>query len=168
MSKTFSGVPGDSRCECSDINCNSNHNGKPKCDETATTILYRVDMVDVTGTAFCEACAEDASLSGLFTDSTEDDDELLTWYGSLSGLTLEMTLEQAESVSHQGQCDEDVKALMRVPAIASQLEKMPDDCIIRELRETSAWDVSEMLDRETNLRRIVWLAGCDIKEENRG
>lgn len=90
----------------------------------------------------------------------------LTWYGSLSGLTLEMTLEQAKSVSHQGQCDEDVKALMRVPAIASQLEKMSDACIIRELREVGAWEASEMLDRETNLSRIVWLAGCDLKEEN--
>jgi len=38
----------------------------------ATTILYRVDMEDVTGTAFCEACADDAFASGLFTDSTDE------------------------------------------------------------------------------------------------
>jgi hypothetical protein len=91
----------------------------------------------------------------------------LTWYGSFSGLTLEMTLEQAESVSHQGQCDDDVKELMRVPAIASQLGYMSNDTLIAELRESGAWSIEEMQDRETNLQRIVWLAGCDLKEQSK-
>jgi hypothetical protein len=66
MTRTFSGVPGDSQCECADAGCLA-HEGLG-CHELATTILYRVDMDDLSGTAFCEACAEDAMESGLFTD----------------------------------------------------------------------------------------------------
>jgi len=69
--KTFSGVPGDSRCECSDPACPVQHPDS-NCRQVATTILYRVDMEDVTGTAMCDACASDAMESGLFTDKTEE------------------------------------------------------------------------------------------------
>lgn len=91
----------------------------------------------------------------------------LTWYESMGRLTLDMTLEQAESVSHQGQCYNDVIELMKVPAIAKQLNAMKDADIVASLREVGAWEPSEMLDRQTNLERIVWLAGCDLKEEAR-
>lgn len=75
--ETFSGVPGDSRCECADPGCPHsaiNQSHCIPCKHVATTILYRVDMEDVTGTAFCDECADDAFESGLFTDSTDDDD----------------------------------------------------------------------------------------------
>lgn len=71
MKRTYSGVPGDSRCECSDPGCPV-HEGKSSCDQKATHLLYRVDMEDQTGTAFCAGCGEDAFDSGLFTDETED------------------------------------------------------------------------------------------------
>ncbi len=74
--KTYSGVPGDSRCECADSGCAA-HKDHTRCNELATTILYRVDMEDNTGTAMCDACTEDAFDSGLFTtnDYDEIDDE---------------------------------------------------------------------------------------------
>jgi len=75
MSRTYSGVPGDSRCECSDTQCVA-HAGTPACNGVAISVLYRVDMEDNSGTAFCEQCADDAMESGLFTDSIEDDDEV--------------------------------------------------------------------------------------------
>lgn len=53
-------------CECSDLCCPA-HKGKC-CKALVKTVLWRIDMEDVTGTAFCEACAEDASEHGLFTD----------------------------------------------------------------------------------------------------
>ena len=59
-------------CECSDKQCPA---CKGKCKRIARTVLYRVDMEDVTGTAFCNMCADDAMESGLFTDSKEDDDQ---------------------------------------------------------------------------------------------
>lgn len=52
-------------CECADKGCPV-HKGTSKCTNKATTNLRRVDMDDVSGTMFCEACAEDALESGLF------------------------------------------------------------------------------------------------------
>jgi hypothetical protein len=44
-------------------------------------------------------------------------------YSSGSGrIFLEMTLEDAESVSHSGQCDDDVRALSERQDIAGQLK----------------------------------------------
>lgn len=70
--RTYSGVLGDSRCECHDPHC---HDSQDQCTNVASMILYRVDMEDVTGTAFCDSCGEDAMESGLFTDETDNDSE---------------------------------------------------------------------------------------------
>lgn len=59
------------RCECFDTHC---HGPAGRCSGAGVTILYRVDMMDETGVLFCEACADDAVQSGLFTDSIGDDD----------------------------------------------------------------------------------------------
>ena len=61
------------------------------------------------------------------------------WFSTGSGkIELQMTLEQARSASHQGQCDNDVRDLSKVPAIARQLAKI-DPAILRdELREYGA------------------------------
>lgn len=56
------------RCQCSDRGCPV-HPGISFCIQPATTTLFRIDMDDTAGTAFCEACATDALDSGLF--STE-------------------------------------------------------------------------------------------------
>lgn len=53
------------KCECADKACPV-CNGQCHIDGKVT--LYRVDMIDRTGTLFCEACADDAMESGLFTD----------------------------------------------------------------------------------------------------
>lgn len=55
-------------CDCADPGCPV-HLGSSDCPHTASTILYRVDMEDYSGTPFCEECAVDAMDSGVF--STE-------------------------------------------------------------------------------------------------
>ena len=70
--KTFSGVLGDSKCECSDPGCPI-HKGTSDCRNTASSILYRIDMEDNTGSAMCEGCADDAFESGLFTSELDED-----------------------------------------------------------------------------------------------
>lgn len=57
------------KCECSDPGCPV-HIGE-NCQnwsipEEPGEILYRVDMEDKTGVAFCQDCADDAMESGLF------------------------------------------------------------------------------------------------------
>lgn len=89
-------------------------------------------------------------------------------YTSGSGrIEFKMTLEQAESVSHSGQCNLDVRALSQVPAIRRQLGKIDAATLAGELKEYGAWDASELADHEQNLQRILWLAGCDISENRR-
>lgn len=55
------------KCECVDRGCKV-HAGEFCITTGKTVVLYRIDMVDILGTDFCEPCAEDALESGLFTD----------------------------------------------------------------------------------------------------
>jgi len=88
------------------------------------------------------------------------------WWSSSSGrIELQMTLEEAQSVSHQGQCDDDVAALRKVPEIAAQLDRIDADLLRRELKEYGAWDEKELANHDSNLSRILWIAGCDLREE---
>ena len=88
---------------------------------------------------------------------------MFTYIGEIE---LEMTLEQARSVSHQGRCDEDVEFLVTVPKIKRQLDKIPNELIAKELAEYGAWDDEELQDNDDNRLRLVWIAGCDIAEEH--
>jgi len=83
-----------------------------------------------------------------------------------SGLVeLEMTLDQAQSVSHQGRCDADVADLRTVPKIKRQLAKLDPIQVAHTLRGYGAWDETELADHDANLNRLVWIAGCDLAEE---
>jgi len=52
-------------CECSDPACPVCHG---RCKDPAEMLLFRIDMTDLTGTAFCDPCGDDALGSGLFRD----------------------------------------------------------------------------------------------------
>ena len=89
------------------------------------------------------------------------------WWNSDSGrIELEMTLDQARSVSHQGRCDEDVEILVVVPKIKRQLDKISNGLMAEELAEYGAWDASDLANNEENRLRLVWIAGCDIAEKH--
>jgi len=80
------------------------------------------------------------------------------FYSSSSGnIELELTYAQACYASHQGQCGSDVRGLSKVPAIASQLEKLDADTVRSELREYGAWDAVELADDAQNAQRLLWL-----------
>lgn len=107
----------------------------------------------------CEYCA------GLSPDPCVRHDN--RYFSTSSGrIELAMTLEQAQSASHQGQCDDDVRALSAEPAIAAQLEAINPQLLIDELREWGAWDDEELADHDQNLQRLLWLAAWDIFEES--
>jgi len=90
----------------------------------------------------------------------------LLWFTSSSGrIELQMTMEQAESASHSGECDDDVAELAKVPAIAEQLAKIDPALLSAELKEYGAWDDEERADHDQNLQRILWLAADDITEQ---
>ena len=87
------------------------------------------------------------------------------WFISSSGrIEIQITLAQAQSASHQGECDADVAALAQIPQIKRQLAKIDPATLIAELLEYGAWDAEELQDHEQNLQRILWLAAGDIVE----
>jgi hypothetical protein len=87
------------------------------------------------------------------------------WFSTSSGrIELQLTRALAATVSHPGECSSDVAALRTVPAIRRQLDKIDPDLLRAELAEYGAWEDHELLDHDTNLSRILWLAGCNITE----
>lgn len=80
------------------------------------------------------------------------------------GLELSMTIDDAESGSHQGQCDDDVAELVKLPYIAEQLDKIDPEQIRAGLKEFGAWDAEQLADDYENRKRAVWQAACDIRE----
>jgi len=81
------------------------------------------------------------------------------------GFSISMTLAQAESCSHQGQCDDDVLYLSRLPAIRRQIAKIQPEAIAAELKEYGAWDEIQLQDHDENIQRILWIAAGNISEE---
>lgn len=100
------------------------------------------------------------------TANPESNELLYGCFDGLRGLEIAMTLEQALSCSHAGQCDDDVAALVRHPAIATQLDAIGADAIRAALSESGGWEDNELADDEQNRHRAVWLAACDIRENN--
>ena len=92
--------------------------------------------------------------------------KLLSYTSGTGLIELQMTVEQAESASHSGDCDEDTRELSKVPAIAEQLAKLDPTALSAELREYGAWGAEELADHDQNLQRILWLAACDIREQD--
>lgn len=89
------------------------------------------------------------------------------WWSSSSGrIELQMTLAQAQSCSHPGHCDADVALLRQQPKIKRQLDKLDLKLVAAELDEYGAWDDEELADHNANLDRLLWIAACDIAEEN--
>jgi len=89
------------------------------------------------------------------------------WYSTSSGrIELEMTLAEAKSASHMGECDDDVLALSKKPKIARQLAKIDPELLHSELQEFCVWDDDELLDHDQNLQRLLWIAAGDIVEIN--
>ena len=81
--------------------------------------------------------------------------------------SISMSLKQAQSASHAGRCDEDVKVLLKHPSIIKQLAAIPPAKLAAELHECGAWDAEELADHEMNKNRIIWVAACDIAQAHK-
>lgn len=86
---------------------------------------------------------------------------------SFNNLEIEMTLRQAESCAHQGDCLHDVRTLMEHPLIKRQRKRLDPELIRQELAEYGSWSEEELADDEANWQRILWIGACDIAEEHR-
>jgi len=86
-------------------------------------------------------------------------------YAYFDRFELQMTKGQARAASHQGACDDDIAALAAQPGMARQLARLDPADVAAELREYGAWDSAELADHQANLLRLVWIAACNIWEE---
>jgi hypothetical protein len=77
-----------------------------------------------------------------------------------NGFHIELPDEAVTDCSHQGACDEDVAHW----AGKLSLELNPD-ILRKELEQSGAWDDDELADHEANIRRIIWIAANNIKDE---
>ena len=87
------------------------------------------------------------------------------WNSTNYGNDLKITLRDAESCSHAGQCDEDVKILMDKPYIKKQLKSIDPEQLKKELDEFGAWNEDELNNHEDNLMRWVWISAGDIIDD---
>ena len=83
-------------------------------------------------------------------------------YAYFERFVIRLTRDQAESCSHTGQCYEDVREALRVPAIERQLRRIDPEAIRSELSGYGAWDTDELADDDANLERILWIAAGNI------
>jgi len=84
------------------------------------------------------------------------------WNLSNYGNDLRIKKEDALIGYHQGECDQDIQTLEKVPYIRKQLEKLDPKNLKRELEEYGAWEESELSDHQANLSRWLWLSCGDI------
>ena len=97
------------------------------------------------------------------------------WWSSSSGhIEFQMTPEQAESVSHSGDCEADAIALLKTPEIKEQLDKYDHKTIKMVVDEYNDWDDNDWKEEiesgkltieDVYMIRLLWIAGCDIQEE---
>lgn len=81
-------------------------------------------------------------------------------------IELNITKEQAASTFLPGQdCQGEVEAVMKSPALARQLKKLDPALVADELREYGAWDDEELKDHDQNLVRLVWVLCGDINDK---
>jgi len=88
------------------------------------------------------------------------------WTDSYGFIELNITKAQAYTGHHQGQCDQDIEDLRRVPSIKKQLDRLDPDRVREVLRDYGAWDDDELSDHDDNLDRLLWIACGDIVEGN--
>lgn len=86
------------------------------------------------------------------------------WTTGSGRISLQMTKKEAESCSHPGPCDNDVKLLSCERKIKKQLDAIDPAILAAELKEYGAWDAAELADHEQNKQRILWIAAGDIAD----
>jgi len=84
------------------------------------------------------------------------------WIESLGRIELEIPHHLAAIASHQGRCDESVRAVSERPVIKAQLDALDPKLVAECLKEYGAWSADELTDHPQNLQRLLWCACNDI------
>lgn len=88
-----------------------------------------------------------------------------TWSGSYLELTLKGRC--ISECSQSGSVDAEVAFWAPIVFLAKPNQGISPEAIRSELKECGAWDEKELEDTKQNERRIVWIAACDLKEQEK-
>ena len=92
------------------------------------------------------------------------------YWASFNRFELRLTGECVVDCSASGDVGEAVEYW--APKVQEQIERdafplrPTADSIRAELREYGTWDSEELQDDEANFRRLVWIASCNVAEED--
>lgn len=86
-------------------------------------------------------------------------------YAFIGNSEFQILLEDAESVSQQGDNYDNVRDLLEEEYISYQLDLIGEHDIREAVSETGAWDTDELDDDEKNRERYLWILGNNITEE---
>lgn len=87
-------------------------------------------------------------------------------HAHFNSFSIEMTLREALAMSWPGNdVDGIVGLFVKQPRFQNQFKKIPTEDIQKELREYGAWNEGQLLDFRSNEKRILWIAACNIREE---
>lgn len=88
------------------------------------------------------------------------------WWSDGSGrIELRIGLQDARGCSHSGQCWSDIVALAQEPYVQTQLGRLSATAVRTAVRDYFADDRESLYDHQSNLRRLLWLACCDLAEQ---
>ena len=79
---------------------------------------------------------------------------------------LELPESVVDQCSHSGDCFPDIVECIKIPMIENQLKALDPEKLAKELKEYGAWEPEQLAIHEDNLQRILWIAACNIDEEN--
>lgn len=86
-------------------------------------------------------------------------------YIQFNRFELNITKKDANIMYHQGDCEYDVRSLL--PKYKKQLDKIPFDAIISELKEYGEWTIEELTtDKEMTYIRLLWIASGNLIEQS--
>lgn len=90
----------------------------------------------------------------------------MAWHTSGCGrINLNLPRGLFRKVPLTGQADAAAAEIVAHPFIRPQLGKIDPGVLREELDGYGCWNFLELSDHEANLRRYVWLACCDLQEE---
>mgnify|MGYP000847810600 FL=1 len=90
--------------------------------------------------------------------------KLRIWESSSGRLTLGFTKAEIYSVPASGPADIAIERLMQSKRCMLQFTFISDSKIIAILQEYGAWEDLQIVDRKTNIGRLLWIAILDMQE----
>ena len=90
----------------------------------------------------------------------------LSYYDPNGELELDIKLEDARKGYHQGQCDDDIAELQKVPYIKEQLNPIPYD-VLAAILDNYGCEYDSGDDKEELEGTVLWLACGDVIENAR-